>query len=175
MLTKEKKQQLVESMANEITKANGLILLNFKGLNFEKTTVLRNMLKKQNNRYRVLKNRLLKIALEKNNINELNDLLTEETGVVFVFNDFSKVAKDIKQFIKTKDYENLKIKGAYFGGRVLSPNEILQIADLPSREVLISKMLATLNSPVVNLVYLFNNILLKFINVLNAINEKKTK
>jgi large subunit ribosomal protein L10 len=175
MLTKEKKQKLVDSISDEVSKINGLILLNFKGLDFEKSNNLRKMMKKQNNRYRIVKNRLLKIALEKNNIGQLNELLLEETGTIFVYNDFGQVAKDIKQLIKTKEYENLKIKGAYFDGRLLSASELLQLADLPSREVLISKMLASLKAPVTNVAYLFNNILLNFINVLNAINEKKSK
>ena len=175
MLTKAKKEKLVESISVEVSKINGLILLNFKGLDFNKSNFLRNMMKKQNNRYRVVKNRLLKIALEKNSINELNELLVEETGALFVYNDFGQVAKDIKKLIKSKDYGVLKIKGAYFDGKLLSSEEVLQLADLPSREILLSKMLASLKAPVTNVVYLFNNILLNFVNVLNAIKENKTK
>lgn len=175
MLTKEKKEKLVETISDEISSINGLILVNFKGLDFEKSNNLRQLMKKQKNRYRVVKNRLLKIALEKNNIDQLNELLLEETGVIFVFNDFSQVAKDVKQLIKSKKCENLKIKGAYFDGKLLSAGDVLQLADLPSKEVLISKMLASLKAPAANVVYLFNNILLNFVNVLNAIKEKKTK
>ena len=175
MLTKEKKQKLVESISGEVSNISGLILLNFKGLDFEKSNNLRKMMKKQNNHYRIVKNRLLKIALKKNNIDQLNELLLEETGVIFVFDDFSQVAKDIKQLIRSKEYENLKIKGAYFDGRLLNAGEVLQLADLPGREVLISKLLASLKAPATNVVYLFNNILLNFVNVLNAIKEKKTK
>lgn len=173
MLTRQKKEKFVETISAEITESNGLILLNFKGLNFEKSNYLRKTMKKQNNRYRVVKNRLLKVALEKNNINQLNDLLVEETGAIFVFGDFVQLAKDIKKLIKTADYQALKLKGAYFEGKLLTADELLQIADLPSREELLARMLSTLKAPMTNTVYLLNNILLKFINVLNAIKEKK--
>jgi large subunit ribosomal protein L10 len=175
MLTKQKKEKFVETISSEISGANGLILLNFKGLNFEKSNALRKSMKQQSNRYRVVKNRLLKIALEKNNINELNDLLVEETGIIFVFNNFTQLAKDIKKLIKSADYQALKLKGAYFDGRMLTADEVLQIADLPSREELLTKMLFTLKAPISNTVYLFNNILVNLINVLNAIKENKTK
>jgi len=87
-------------------------------------TNLRKTMKKQNNRYRVVKNRLLKVALEKNNINQLNDLLVEETGAIFVFGDFVQLAKDIKKLIKTADYQALKLKGAYFEGKLLTADEL---------------------------------------------------
>lgn len=173
MLTRQKKEKFVETISAEISESNGLILLNFKGLNFEKSNYLRKTMKKQNNRYRVVKNRLLKVALEKNNIKQLNDLLVEETGAIFVFGDFVQLAKDIKKLIKTADYQALKLKGAYFEGKLLTADELLQIADLPSREELLARMLSTLKAPMTNTVYLLNNILLKFINVLNAIKEKK--
>jgi large subunit ribosomal protein L10 len=175
MLTKQKKEKFVEAISDEISGSDGLILLNFKGLNFDKSNSLRKSMKQQNNRYRVVKNRLLKIALEKNNINELDELLVEETGVIFVFSNFAQIAKDIKKLIKSADYQALKLKGAYFDGKLLTADEVLQIADLPSREELLTKMLFTLKAPITNTVYLFNNILVNFINVLNAIKDNKTK
>ena len=63
----------------------------------------------------------------------------------------------------------------YFDGKLLTADEVLQIADLPSREELLTKMLFTLKAPITNTVYLFNNILVNFINVLNAIKDNKTK
>ena len=87
--------------------------------------------------------------------------------------NYGKVLFIVKQFLKNKDNEVLKIKGAYYNGECYTGEDVLKIADLPSREELLSRLVLSMKSPISGFVFLLNNIMLNFINVLNAINDKK--
>lgn len=172
-MLKEDKVRFVEDLKEELLKSKGIILLNFKGLKFDQLNKLRQTIKSENARCKVIKNRLLKIALNKSNINSLDSYLKEETSAILVYKDFVSVAKILKKF--AKDLSTLKIKCGYLDGSVLTDQDVIKIADLPSREALLGKLLVDLKMPVYNLIFVLNNVKIQLINVLNAIKEKKNK
>lgn len=171
-MLREEKVKFLEDLSSEVSQSTGIVLLNFKGLKFGQLNTLRQAIKNKSGKCKVVKNRLLKIVLQKNNMLGLDSLLKEETAAALVYGDFAVIAKELKNFLKESD--NLKIKGGYVDGNILTADDVVKIADLPSKEVLIGRMLASLKLPVYNVVYVFNNMLVALLNVLNAIKDKKS-
>jgi large subunit ribosomal protein L10 len=152
---------------------SALFLASYKGMTYEELSNVRNSIKSNGDDFRVVKNRLLKIALRNNNIEGLDEYLTEPTACAIVFGDPASVAKDLKKF--SKDFKKFDIKGGLLENSPLTKEDVIAFADLPSREELLSKMLGSLTAPARNFVSLLANIPRSLLNVLNAIKENKEK
>ncbi|MGA1846787.1 50S ribosomal protein L10 [Deferribacter abyssi] len=170
-LKKSDKIALVNDLTEKVSKANALYLANYKGLNYNELNSIRQALKGQGNDFRVVKNRLLRIALKNNKIENLDALLVDQTAVAIVFDEPTTAAKEFKKF--DKEFKSFEIKGGYLDGKVLSKEEVIALADIPSREELLAKMLGSMSAPARNFVSLLANIPRSLLNVLNAIKEKK--
>ena len=172
-MKKGQKIELAKGVANEITNAEGIIITSYKGLNFPQMDNVRRAVKSGGNDFRVIKNTLLKKALNGCNIDALNQFLTESTAMVLVRKEFAAAAKDIKKY--SKDYAQFAVKAGYFNNKFLSKDDVLAIADLPPREQLLAQLLATMNAPVQNFISLLANIPRSLLNVLNAVKEREQK
>ena len=175
-MRKEHKIELAKGVAEEIKNAEGFILASYKGLNFPQMDTIRRSIKANGNDFRVIKNTLLKKALNRIEIDSLDGYLKQSTAMVLVRRDFAAAAKSLKKYSKdfqTKDAQPLKIKAGVLDKKALNAAEVAAIADLPSREVLLAQVLATMNAPVQNCVSLLANIPRSFLNVLNAIKDNK--
>ena len=170
-MKKEQKIELAKGVANEIADAEGIIITSFKGLTFPQMDNIRRTVKNSGNDFRVIKNSLLKKALNSLNIDVLDQYLTESTAMVLVRNEFAAAAKDIKKYFK--DYPPFVVKAGYFGKKLLKKEDVIAVADLPSRDQLLAQVLATMNAPIQNFVSLLANIPRSLLNVLNAVKEKK--
>ena len=170
-MMKKQKIELVKGVAGELKDANGIIITGFKGLTFNQMDTIRRSIKGNGNDFRVIKNTLLKKALNSCDINKLDEYLVESTAMVLIKDDFAKAAKDVKKY--SKDFPNFTVKAGYLESNVLNPSEVARIADLPSREELIAQALRTMNAPVQNFVSVLANIPRAFLNVLNAIKDQK--
>lgn len=170
-MKKTDKKELVSALSEEIKSADALFLANYKGLTFPQLTAVRASLKAQGSDFKVVKNTLLKIALHNNDITALDDHMKEPTAAAIVTGDVAAAAKEFKKFAKT--YDKFVIKCGYLDGNALTANDVNTLADLPSREELLAKMLGSMNAPVVNFVSLLANIPRSLLNVLNAVKDKK--
>ena len=170
-MKKEQKIELAKGVANEIAGTEGMIITSYKGLTFPQMDNIRRAVKGGGNDFRVIKNTLLKKALNSCNIDVLDQFLTESTALVLVRKDFAAVAKDIKKY--SKDYAQFAVKAGYLEKKLLKKEDVLAIADLPSRERLLAQLLATMNAPAQNFVSLLANIPRSLLNVLNAAKEKR--
>jgi large subunit ribosomal protein L10 len=170
-MKKGEKIKLSKGVTEQIKGSEGLIIASYKGLTFNQMDNIRRAVKGGGNEFRVIKNTLLKKSLQSCNINALDPYLKESTALVVVRKDFAAVAKDIKKY--SKDYANFAVKAGFLDGKALSKDDVLRIADLPSREQLLAQMLATMNAPVQNFVSVLANIPRSFLNVLNALKDKK--
>ncbi len=168
---KEQKIELAKGVAEEIANAEGLIVASYKGLTFPQMDNIRRAVKSSGNDFRVIKNTLLKKALNSRDINALDQFLTESTALVLVRKDFAAVAKEVKKY--SKDYAQFAVKAGYLESKLLKKEEVIAIADLPSRDQLLAQVLATMNAPVQNFVSLLANIPRSLLNVLNALKDKK--
>jgi len=170
-LKKQDKISLVNDLTDKISKSNAIYLANFKGLTYHELNSVRQSLKALGNDFRVVKNRLLKLALKSNNIEDLDAMLVDQTAIAIIFDEPTTAAKEFKKF--SKELKNFEIKGGYLSGQVLSKDDVIALADIPSREELLAKMLGSLSAPARNFVSLLANIPRSLLNVLNAIKEKK--
>lgn len=174
-MKKEQKIELVNGLSGELKKSHGVIITNYKGLTFTQMDTIRRSFKEVGNDYRVIKNTLLKKALNANDINSIDGILAEPTACIIVLNNdyagAAKLAKKYSKQIATSKFFN--IKGGFFDGMTLDQTGVERIADLPSREELLAQALRSMNAPITNFVSLLANIPRGFLNVLNALKEKK--
>jgi large subunit ribosomal protein L10 len=161
----------VDSLKAKIEKSTAIFLADYKGCTFPELTAIRSTIKSKGNDFRVVKNRLLKIALNQCGITAIDGDLKEPTAATLVFGEPTETAKLLKKF--AKDYKNFEIRSGYFEGTRLSKEDVIAFADLPSREELLARMLGSMNAPVKNFVSLLANIPRSLLNVLNAIKDKK--
>jgi large subunit ribosomal protein L10 len=169
-MDKISKKELVESLKNNISD-NNFVLSGFNGLTVSEMEILRNKLRLLHCSSNVVKNRLLFIALKELGINGLEQYLADKT-ILAIQNDKSLAGlKEIAEFAKKN--EKFFIKAGFMDGRVFIGDDMTKIANLPSKEVLISKLLAQMNAPISKFVYVLNNPISKLVYALEAIKNKK--
>lgn len=138
----DQKNKEVEELAEKINKAKVVLLTDYRGISVEDVTAVRAKLRGVNTEYKVIKNNITRRALEKCNFEGLDEVLTGPTAVILGYEDYLDASKIIYEY--SKDNENYKIKGGIIDGKVVSVEEIITLAKLPSRETLIAKLAGAL-------------------------------
>ena len=132
----------VEELAEKINQAKVILLTDYRGINVEDVKGVRAKLRGVNTEYKVIKNNITRRALEKCGFEGLEDLLVGPTAVVLGYEDYLEPSKVIYEYAKNN--ENYKIKGGIIEGKVVSAEEIITLAKLPSRETLIAQLAGAL-------------------------------
>ena len=132
----------VDELAEKIKEAKVVLLTDYRGINVEDVTSLRAKLRGANTEYRVIKNNITKRALAKCEFEGLEDKLEGPTAVLLGYNDYLETSKIVYEYAKENDF--YKIKGGIIDGKVVSAEEIITLAKLPSRETLISMLAGAL-------------------------------
>ncbi len=138
------KKEEVTKLANKIKEAKLVLLTDYRGINVENVTELRAQLRKSNTEYTVIKNNITKRALLEAGIEGLEDKLVGPTAVIINNEDYLESAKTIYEFTKNNEY--YKIKGGVIEGKVMTTEEIITLAKLPSKETLLSMLAGALLS-----------------------------
>ena len=136
------KKEEVTKLANKIKEAKLVLLTDYRGINVEDVTGLRADLRKSNAEYSVIKNNITRRALAEAGIEGLEDLLEGPTAVIMNNDDYLEAAKEIYNYSKDNDF--YKIKGGVIEGKVMTAEEIITLAKLPSRETLLSMLAGAL-------------------------------
>ncbi len=136
------KKEQVTKLAEEMKEAKLILLTDYRGINVEDVTNLRKDLRNQNAEYKVIKNNITKRALENCGIKELDSVLEGPTAVIMTNEDYLEPTKTIYEFTKKNDY--YKIKGGVIEGKVMTTEEIITLAKLPSRQDLLSMLAGAL-------------------------------
>ena len=136
------KKEEVTKLANEMKEAKLILLTDYRGINVENVTSLRTELRNANAKYTVIKNNITRRALAEAGIEGLEDKLEGPTAVIMANEDYLTPTKAIYNFTKNNDY--YKIKGGVIEGKVMTTEEIITIAKLPSREDLLSMLAGAL-------------------------------
>lgn len=144
----EKKKQMVAEIAEKLKNSKSTILTDYRGLTVAEMNELRKQLREAGVEYKVLKNTLTRRATAETGLSELDQHLTGPTAIAFSAEDVVAPAKILYKF--SKDHEALEIKGGVVEGRVVGLDEIKELADLPSREGLLSMLLSVLQAPIRN-------------------------
>lgn len=138
----KQKEEEVNKLAEKLKDAKVILLTDYRGINVADVTKLRTDLRGTNSEYKVIKNNIIKRALNANGENGLDDLLEGPTAIVIGTEDYLEPSKVIYNFSKKNDF--YKIKGGIIEGKVMSAEEIITLAKLPSRQELIAKLAGAL-------------------------------
>jgi len=134
----KQKEELVKALAERMKSAKVIILTDYRGINVEDVTKLRADLRNVNAEYKVIKNNIIKRALDMNGESGLDDLLVGPTAILMGDEDYLEPSKVIYNFTKNNDF--YKIKGGIIDGKVMTAEEIIALAKLPSRQELLAKL-----------------------------------
>ena len=136
------KKEEVTKLANKIKEAKLVLLTDYRGINVADVTNLRADLRKSGTEYTVIKNNITRRALKEAGIEGLEEELVGPTAVITNNEDYLEAAKTIYNVSKDNDY--YKIKGGVVEGKVMTAEEIIALAKLPSKETLLSMLAGAL-------------------------------
>ncbi|MCX7921180.1 MAG: 50S ribosomal protein L10 [Clostridia bacterium] len=167
----EQKKEVVRELTEKVKAAKAIVLADYRGLTVEQDTELRNALRKAGVEYRVVKNTLTRFAMKENGLVDIDGYLSGPTSIAMSDVDPVAPAKVMAEF--AKKYEKLELKAGTVEGKVIGADGVKALADLPSREVLIAKVLGGFNAPISGFVNVLNGNIRGLVVALNAIAEKK--
>ena len=147
----EKKVQLVESLQDTFSRCRAGVLTDYRGHKTAELNELRRKLREAGIEYKVVKNSLAQFAVKQIGKGDLSGAFSGPMAVAFDFSDSPVVAKVLADYLRTTK-STLSIKGGFLGDRVLTPKEVETLAKLPSKQVLISQVMAGIQSPLYGLV-----------------------
>lgn len=147
----EMKKTVVAGIKEKFEKAQTVVLVDYRGLTVAEDTELRNQLRKAGVEYAVLKNTMISRAIEGMNVDEMHASLEGPTAVAFGFEDMIAPAKILSEFAKKS--KKLTIKCGVCDGAYLNADGVEALASLPSKEVLIAKIMGSMMSSVSKFVY----------------------
>lgn len=174
-LPKEKilnqKREVIEGISSKMKAAKAMVFADYRGLTVEQDTQLRNALRKAGVDYKVVKNTLTRFAANENGLEGLDTYLNGPTAMASSDTDPLAPAKVLSEY--AKKYEKLELKVGVVEGKIIDSSGIKALAELPSKEVLIARVLAGLNAPISALVNVLNGNIRGLVVALNAIAEQK--
>lgn len=138
----KQKEEEVKALAEKLKEAKVILLTDYRGINVTDVTKIRKDLRDTNTEYKVIKNNIIKRALDANGESGLDDLLEGPTAIIFGTGDYLEPSKIIYNFSKNNEF--YKIKGGIIDGKVMTPEEIITLAKLPSRQELLAKLAGSL-------------------------------
>ncbi len=170
-LRKDEKVQVVSELKDKFEKAKGVVFTDYRGLNVEEMTGLRDALRSVSLEYKVIKNTLAKLATEGTPIADAKDIITGPIGIAIGYDDPVLLVKQVLEY--SKKNSKLEIKGGVIEGSVCSVDQMEAISKLPSREVQLSMLAGAMNAPATKLAGLMNATVTQFLYALEALKNKK--
>ena len=170
-MNRTEKEQIVQELAQRLSETQAAFLADYRGINVEQATNLRRQLTQAGVEYRVVKNKLLKLAAKGTSSEVLQDFCAGPTALALAGADPVAPAKILSKF--AKDVQAFELKAGVLGGKLLSVADIGALADLPSREELLAKALSSMNAPASNFVGTLAAVPRSLVQVLNAIGQSK--
>ncbi len=141
------KQAIVADLTNKLQNAAAGVLVDYKGITVAEDTALRAELRKNNVEYAVVKNTLLRFAVNNCGMNELDDLLNGTTSLAICHDDPVAPARVVNDFAKKID-GRFDIKGGFMDGKAMPLNEVMALAEIPPLPVLQAQVLGTMLAPI---------------------------
>ena len=161
----------VERLKARLSGVKTAVLTEYRGLTVQQLSDLRRQLRPAAAEYKVVKNRLARLAVQGSPLDGLGPHLRGPMGLVISKQDPVSLAKALQTFVKANPL--LQIKLGYVDGRLLQPTEFRAMADLPSREVLLGQVVGALRAPLAGLVGTLDGMLRSLVSVLDQIRAKK--
>jgi len=170
-ISRQEKEEMLQMLKEKMQSSQVIILSNYKGLNVEAMTKLRRKLRESGSEIKVAKNTITKLAAKEVGLEDINPYLEGPVALTFGFEDPVSPAKALNDF--AREYKQFEIKAAILEGRVIDVKGIKALADLPSREVLLAKVLGGMQAPMYGFAGALQGLLRNLVYVLDAVREKK--
>jgi len=169
----QEKRESVAALKERLGTATAAVLTEYRGLTVRQLSDLRKQLKTAAAEYKVVKNRLARLAVKDSPLDPVARHLTGPTGLVLTAHDPVSVAKALQTFVRANPA--LTIKLGFVDGKVLEPPELRALADLPSKETLRAQMVGALQGPMTQLVSLLTAPQRELVQVLEARSKAGTE
>jgi large subunit ribosomal protein L10 len=175
--TKEQKKELIDFYREKLSNAKAIYVIDAAGVSATETIEIKKELYDMNSSYHVIKNRLFKIALENEGVEKSEEFAQGQHGVVFADEEnMTTAAKALKKFIMERDSkEDIEIKGGILDKKIITKDEVIELAELPGRDEMIAIVAGTMNAPVSGFVRVMAANISGFMNVLNALKNQKSE
>jgi len=170
---KPEKAESVTELHEKFARAVSAVLADFRGLTVQELTDLRQQLREASLELAVVKNTLARLAVQETPFERLSPYLKGPTSITFSYRDMVAPAKVLSAFVKKQP--KLAVRAGLFEGEIVPAEKIVEIADLPPRDVMLSQALATMQGPLAGLVGTLQGVLSTFIGTLQAIHDKKVQ
>ncbi len=171
-MKKSEKEQVITEVAETVSRSTAMYFTDFSGLTVEQATDLRRELRKAGIEYRVVKNTLIKKALEQaTGYDKVYDKLVGPTGIAFAFEDAVVPAKVINKFIEKNQKLSLKI--AVLDKQVYDGSKLKELSQLPSKKEVMASILGSIQSPLAGVPSVVNAVLRDLVSVVSEIEKKK--
>jgi large subunit ribosomal protein L10 len=171
VLEKSTKASLIEEVQDKFKRANATFIAEYQGIKAQDMNEFRASLRKSSMDFKVVRNTLARRAVQGTPVESLAAELKGPTAIAFSYNDAAQAAKTLVQF--AKDQPKLKLKVGTLGNKVITVQEIKGLAELPSKDVLLAKMLGSMKAPMTGIVGVLAGVPRKFLFALNAIKDQK--
>ncbi len=168
---REEKATSIAELREKLGDARGAVLTDFRGLSVAEITELRTLLRKSAVEYTVVKNTLAKLAVKDTGLAGLAPYLEGPTGIAVSRTDPVAASKAVTAWAKGR--QTFAIKGGVVEGRVVGPTEVAELAELPSREVLLARLAGALQAPLQGLVQVLSAPLQGLVRVLDQVRQRK--
>jgi len=166
------KHEEVTALSETVGQAENAFLVDFNGLDVARSTDLRIKLRAHEGRLRIVKNRLAKRAFAEGTLEALEGNFVGQTAIAYPLgDDVVGVARVLRDF--AKEHEIAPVKAGVVDGQVITPEQFAVLADLPSREELIAKVLYLMKYPITGLATVLNGVLRNLVVVLGAVQQQK--
>jgi large subunit ribosomal protein L10 len=170
-MNREEKAAVISEFSEGIGQATNAFLIDFKGITVPQVTELRKQVRESGSSYVVIKNTLALIAVKDSPLTQIKDQFSGMTAVAYNTTDAVILAKALTRF--AKDVPAVQFKGALLNGQIVPANQIQNIANLPSREELVSKLLYLMQHPIRGLVTVLSANIRNLAVVLDQVAKQK--
>lgn len=170
-LTRQQKEELIEGYQGGLAKAPHVFLVDYKGVTVTQVSELRRKIREVGGQYEVVKNRLVLRAIGGEALEELKDDFQGPTAVAFCGEDPVGLAKAVTDF--AKDVPAIELKGGLLEGQPIAAEQVREIAQMPSREELLTKLVFLLQSPISSFVKTLAALPRQFVVVLEQVRQQK--
>ena len=161
----------VKALSDKLEKAKAVYFTDYLGLDVVSITQLRKEFVMKDVEFTIAKNTLIKLAAKEVGISGVDEFLEGPTAIAFGYDDPTSPARVIKEFLK--DFDKPSVKGMIFDGEIFTSDQFDKIANLPSKEQLLSKLVGMLNSPMSKLSSVLNSSVSGLLGRLTQLNSKK--
>lgn len=171
-VSKEKKEEVLKELDKKFSEAKCVYFADFRGLSVSQLGKLRRELRDQQVDYKVAKKTLMKISVKNANYDDIpDDLMQGPVGAAFGYSDEITPVKVLHKF--SKEFENLEILGGMISGKYMSKADAIALAQLPSREELLAKLVGSMQAPISGFHAVCSGVMRNFVYACKAVADKK--